>query len=132
MAIYKVEAPDGQIIKFEGPEDATQEQILAFAAESYVPKEPSDESSLRQVADIPLQIGKGAVTGVRFIADAFGADNPISKTLSGVEDYIGDLLSAQSKQDSEKMGQIMEEAQDKGVGEQLMAALKALSVAQLI
>jgi hypothetical protein len=129
MAIYKVEAPDGQIIKFEGPEDATQEQILAFAAESYVPKKPSDESSLRQVADIPLQIGKGAVTGVRFIADAFGADNPISKTLSGVEDYIGDLLSAQSKQDSEKMGQIMEEAQDKGVGEQLMAALKALSVA---
>ena len=38
-------------------------------------------------------------------------------------------MSAQAKADAEEIGRIMKEAEDKGVGEQLMAAIKALSVA---
>ena len=32
---------------------------------------------LRQAADVPLKVGSGVVTGVRMIADAFGADNDV-------------------------------------------------------
>ena len=84
---------------------------------------------LRQVADVPLQFGKGATTGVRMIADVFGADNAASKALTGVEDYLGDLMSAQSKNDSKRIADIMKEAEDKGLGAQVVAGLKALTIA---
>jgi hypothetical protein len=90
---------------------------------------PQDQSVLRQFADVPLKVGAGAVTGVRMIADAFGANTDVSKSLRGVEDEIAALYSAQSKKDSKEIARIMKEAEDKGVGDQLAAAVKAVSVA---
>jgi hypothetical protein len=84
---------------------------------------------LRQAADVPLKVGSGVVTGVRMIADAFGADNDIGKNLRGVEDYIASLYSAQSKKDSKEISRIMKEAEDKGVLDQVVAGAKAFSVA---
>ena len=90
---------------------------------------PEDQSFLRQVADVPLKIGAGAVTGVRMLADTLGAENPISKNLRGVEDWVGELFSAQSKKDSKEVARIMKEAEDKGVLDQVAAGVKAMSVA---
>ena len=90
---------------------------------------PEDQSMLRQVADVPLKVGAGLVTGVRMVADAFGADSSISKTLRGVEDEIAALYSAQSKKDSKEVARIMKEAEDKGVLDQVIAGAKAMSVA---
>jgi len=92
------------------------------------PKE-EDQSFLRSVADVPLSVGRGAVQGVRFLADTFGADNPVSNALRSTEGYIADLMSAGAKRDAKEVSRIMEEAEDKGVGAQLAAALEALSVA---
>jgi hypothetical protein len=95
------------------------------------PAAPEKESFplLREIADVPLKVGAGAVTGVRMIADAFGANNPVSNNLRDVENYIGALYSAQSKQDSQEMARIMKDAEDKGVLSQVIAAGKAFSVA---
>ena len=90
---------------------------------------PEDQSFLRQVADVPLKVGAGAVTGVRMIADAFGANTDVSKSLRGVEDEIASLYSAQSKKDSKEVARIMKEAEDKGVLDQVAAGVKAMSVA---
>ena len=90
---------------------------------------PEDQSFLRQVADVPLKVGAGLVTGIRMIADAAGADSSTSKTLRGVEDWVADLYSAQSKQDTKEIGRIMEAAKDAGVADQVAAAVKAFSVA---
>jgi hypothetical protein len=90
---------------------------------------PEGQSVLRQIADVPLKIGAGAVTGVRMIADAFGAESGVSKTLRGVEDEIAALYSAQSKKDSKEIARIMKEAEDKGVMDQVIAGVKAMSVA---
>jgi hypothetical protein len=103
--------------------------------EAVAPKAPAPPPAsetfplLRQVADVPLKVGAGVVTGVRMIADAFGADSGVGKTLRGVEDYIADLYSAQSKKDSEEIGRIMKEAEDKGALDQVLAGVKAFSVA---
>ena len=95
-----------------------------------VPTErPEDQSVFRKVADVPLQFQKGFVSGIRLIADAFGADSGVSKSLRGVEEHLAGLMSAQSKQDSAEMARIMKDAQDKGIGSQVVAGLKALSVA---
>lgn len=49
MAIYQVEGPDKHIYEIEGPEDATEAQILAFARRSYIEglqqSEPDKEQS---------------------------------------------------------------------------------------
>jgi len=104
--------------------------IKAAATPAKAPEaRPEDQSVLRQFADVPLKIGAGAVTGVRMIADAFGANTDVSKSLRGVEDEIAALYSAQSKKDSKEIARIMKEAEDKGVMDQVMAGIKAMSVA---
>ena len=90
---------------------------------------PEKTGMLRAAADIPVQVGRGIATGVKALSDVFGADNPVSKAASGVEDYLGGLLSAQAKNDQTEIARIMKEAQDKGVGDQVTAAVKAFATA---
>jgi hypothetical protein len=113
-------------------EDALEPRPKGFSfEEAFKPleEEKEDESIFRSIADVPLSLGRGAVQGVRFLADTFGADNPVSNALRGTEGYIGDLMSAGAKRDAKEISRIMKEAEDKGVGAQLLAALKALTVA---
>ena len=94
------------------------------------PTPPQEESGfLRQAADVPVQIASGVATGVRMITDAFGANNPVSQNIRGVEDYLQGLLSAQAKSDQQEIARLMQEAEDKGIGAQLTAALQALGTA---
>jgi hypothetical protein len=90
---------------------------------------PEKTGVLRAAADIPVQVGRGVAVGVKALSDAFGADNPVSKAASGVEDWLGGLLSAQSKNDQAEIARIMKDAQDKGVGDQVTAAVKAFATA---
>lgn len=96
------------------------------------PAAPKEESGfLRQAADIPVQAATGVATGIRLITDAFGADNPVSQKIRGAEDYLQSLLSAQAKDDQKEVARIMKEAEDKGVVDQVVAGLKAFSVAPI-
>ena len=90
---------------------------------------PDQYPKLAAAADVPLSVGRGMVSGIQMISDAFGANNPVSKTLSSVDTTLADLMSAQSKKDSREIARIMAEAQDKGIYEQVKAGLKALSIA---
>jgi len=90
---------------------------------------PEEQSVFRQVADVPLQLQKGVVTGVRLISDMFGADSATSKNLRLVEDHLAGLMSAQSKQDSREIARIFKDAEDKGIGANLAAAVKAIAIA---
>lgn len=93
---------------------------------------PQEKSGfLRQVADVPLSIGRGAATGVRMIADAFGAGSGASEAIKGVEGYLSGLMSAQAKNDEKEVARIMKEAEDKGVLDQVKAGFKAFSVAPI-
>ena len=91
----------------------------------------ADSGFLRQTLDLPVQLGKGIATGTRFITDVFGADNPVSQQISGVEDFLDGLLSAQAKQDQQEVSRIMQEAEDKGLKDQVVAGLQAFAVAPL-
>ena len=93
------------------------------------PAEPEKSGFLRQVADVPLSVGRGAVTGVRMIADAFGAGSSASEALKGAEGYLAGLMSAQAKNDEKEVSRILKEAEDKGMLDQVKAGFKAFSVA---
>ena len=100
-----------------------------FDAKPVAPEEKS--GLLRQVADVPLSIGRGAVTGVRMIADAFGAGSGASEALKGAEGYLAGLMSAQSKNDEKEVARILKDAEDKGMLDQVKAGFKAFSVAPI-
>lgn len=98
-----------------------------FELETAAPVEK--QSIFRQVADVPLGIAKGAVQGVRMIADVFGAGSETSNTIRSAENYLADLMSAQAKNDQQAIARIMKEAEDKGVVDQVLAGVKAFTVA---
>ena len=139
MALYEVDAPDGITYRVEAP-DGTPPELVSqkfqrdlypeILREKNKPAAPEEkQSAFRQVADVPLQVGKGAVSGIRMISDAFGAGSDTSNTIRGVEDYLGGLLSAKSQKNAQEISRIMSDAKDKGVYDQVVAAVRAIGTA---
>lgn len=92
-------------------------------------QEKESFSTLREIADVPLQATEGLVDGIKMVADFFGANNPVSEVLKDSSEYIASLMSAQSKNDSAEISRIMAEAKGKGVWENVKAGLTAFATA---
>lgn len=92
------------------------------------PPEPEKPSVARRIGDTAVQFGQGAVTGVKMMADVFGANNAVSRGLGDVNQALDGLLSATAQGDKQKVAQIMQEAEGKGWGDQIVAGLKAAGV----
>jgi hypothetical protein len=115
--------------KFGTPVEQTP--VLDFSKFGTPAQPPEKQSAFRQIADVPLGIAKGAVQGVRMIADAFGAGSDTSRTIKSAETYLADLMSAQAKNDQQEISRIMKDAEDKGVLDQVKAGIKAFTVAPI-
>jgi rRNA maturation endonuclease Nob1 len=129
---YDIRLPDGTLVQ-NIPDEITPEEakrrIMRSRPDLLDTPKPEQSGFLRQAADLPVGLARGAVQGVRMIADAFGAGSGVSESIKGAEKYIGSLMSAQAKNDEQEIARIMKDAEDKGAGEQVRAALKAFSVA---
>jgi len=125
-----VRMPDGTVITGV-PDNITQTELLRRYKLSQQPQEEPQSGFLRQVADVPLGVAKGAVSGARMITDIFGAGNVASEALKGVEESVAGLMSAQSRNDSREIARIMKEAEDKGFLDQVLAGVKAFGVAPI-
>lgn len=84
-----------------------------------------ERSAIRGLADLGVEAVSGVARGVKFTADAFGANNPVSRAAGAVDDFAREYLSAQAKQDDKRIGEIMATAQDAGIWEQVKAAAEA-------
>ena len=135
MPSYTVNVPGQGSFTVNSPTELTDEQAYS-AVQGQITSEqapptptPEQQSSLRQVADVPLKLGAGALGGFRMLTDTLGANNPASQQLKNMEDSVSALFSAQSKNDSAEVARIMKEAEDKGFGDQITAALQAYATA---
>lgn len=98
MAIFRVQAPDGSILRIEGPDDATPAQIEAFAAQQAAPKGKSWEEKVQfergkaqeqQMQETPLMD--------RFLA---GMGKSFKDTGTGISQLLG--RTKQSEVDEER------------------------------
>jgi hypothetical protein len=103
--------------------------VSAPVAAAPMPAPKEESGFFRQALDIPVGLARGFVQGTRMVADAFGAGSDTSNTIRGVEDFLGGLMSAQAKNDQQEIARIMQEAEDKGAGAQVRAALQAFMTA---
>jgi|GEM_PF-6868754 len=100
-----------------------------FTLDTPEPEKKDQYPMLAAAADVPLSFSRGVVGGIQMISDAFGANSEASKALSSADTFLADLMSAQSKKDAAEVSRIMQEAQDKGMLDQVKAGIRALSVA---
>jgi hypothetical protein len=109
---------------------------LFAAPEEAVPTQPSGETLPKIAAGLEAGVGRaglafarGAVGGVKAFSDVLGANNPASKKLAGVEDYLDSLMSAESRDNQEEIARIFDEAESKGLKDKVVAGLEAFTVA---
>ena len=139
MPLYSIQGPDGRTYSIEGPPGATREQVIrAIQARMQEPAQaitappapqPEESGIFRQALDIPLQVVRGGVGGIRMLADLFGAGSSASEALKSADTWLADLLSSQAKNDQRRIAEILKEAEDKGALAQIGAGLRALATA---
>lgn len=115
-------------------EGYTLDQITSTISGQPIPEpEPIEERGISRAAgDVGVAFLQGGVAGFRSLTDVFGADNPASTALRGVEEDVGNLLSAQAKKDQREVSRILTEAQDKGIYDQLIAGVEAFATAPVL
>ena len=91
MPIYKVQAPDGNVYRVEGPDNADPAMLFA-AVQQQNPYASQTTEELKatpsagtSIGDIGRSLGTGLVGGVKSIADVFGAGTDVSE-------YLGETM----------------------------------------
>ena len=132
---YSIRLPDGRIVG-NIPDDLDPVEAKARIVQSMPdllnPKQeekPEEKQSfLRSVADLPLSLQSAYTSSVRSGLGSLGlSGGKTDKFLKDAAEHLEELKSSGSKKDSEKAAQIMKEAEDKGVGDQLIAAGRAFA-----
>lgn len=93
--------------------------------------EPEGSGFWRQALDLPVSALGGTVTGLKGMTDLFGANNPVSQELASYQQFYNQSLSPEGQADQQEVARIMQEAQDKGMWEQIKAGGRAFAVAPL-
>lgn len=143
MPSFTVKGPDGRSYTVNAPKKATEREAIAYVAKTYYQggKSKQGASSIEQIplvggliapiADIPLSVAEGLSGTVKSISDAFGADNAVSDAADYVSKAAAALKSAGSREDAALASKIQQDAEGKGVWEEVKAAAKAFALSPL-
>lgn len=79
MPIYKVQAPDGSIMRIEGPDGASDAQLVAAAQAAFQPTQKAETTLLQDVMQARQNLGAGMVRGAGSIGATLLAPYDIAK-----------------------------------------------------
>lgn len=86
----------------------------------------ASDAEVAATEQMGTQLGLGVISPLRMVASTMGADSYATKKLAAAEDYLYGMMDAASRQDMEEAQKIREEAKDKGVLDQVVAAWNAI------
>jgi hypothetical protein len=135
MALYQIKAPDGNTYRIEGPDGASQEDVVraVIAQNPYagqtteeLKKQPRAPMSMKDIGRAGLASLVGS-TGA--IASAFGAETAPAR---GLREFAGEIQQGMTPQRQEEMRrreEIMRRAGEEGILSEISAGLGAVTEA---
>jgi len=133
MPLYQITAPDGKTYKINGPEGASQQDVInAVMAQHPMAGQTTAELESAKSApfsfgDIAKSFGSGVVGGAKSLVDVVGAGSGVSQGLGEAQDYLQRSLSPERQAEIARDQELMNRAQDKGIGSEIMAGLKTVA-----
>lgn len=95
MAQYTVKAPDGKTITLEGPEGATEQQVIAMAQQLYKPEAPS--GFLKGLKDLAAGGGQAIARGIETVAEKVGYE-PATEFIRKERQKYEDIIKKEEEQ----------------------------------
>jgi len=94
MAVYNVQAPDGKVLQIQGPEGATQEEVIAKAKELYTPGKAEEPSTLRKL-EYGFASGR---TDIGNLGDVLESYIPTGRFFNPTETYGEEFMQMEPEQ----------------------------------
>ena len=137
MALYQIKAPDGKTYRIEGPDGASQDDVIRAVVAQH-PYAGFTTEELKDQPRAPMSLKDTARAGLASlvgsagsIASAFGAESAPAR---GLREYAAEIQAGMSPERLEEMRrreEIMKRAGEQGVGSEIMAGLGAVAEAPL-
>lgn len=98
MAKYRITAPDGQVYSITAPDDATEEQVLAYAQQQFAQPKPAAQPAQQPAgADDPGALMAGLIGAGRTVDQIIDGMKQLGFNLTGNREALDNLASDQAE-----------------------------------